>query len=71
MFSGLWVCCAGLDACADRRCVDLWLDMDYCRCSPENRGGNAALSNTAGVVAAYHKYGVSPDKLGIVFPWFG
>ena len=41
----------------DNECVDLWLDMDYCRCTPTNRGGNAALSNTAGIVAAYSRYG--------------
>jgi hypothetical protein len=55
----------------DDDCVDLWLDMDYCRCTPTNRGGNAALSNTAGIVADYKRYGVSPDKLGVIFPWFG
>ena len=52
-------------------CVDLWLDMDYCRCSPTNRGGNAALSSIAGITDTYKHYGVNTSHLGIVFPWFG
>lgn len=52
-------------------CVDLWLDMDYCRCSPTNRGGNAAISSIAGITEKYKSYGVNSTHLGIIFPWFG
>jgi hypothetical protein len=61
----------------DRRCVDLWLDMDYSRCESEEKHSltsnraPAPISFTAAVVQNYAAKGVPVNRLGIVFPWFG
>ena len=37
----------------DEGCVDLWLDMDYCRCTSTNPGGNADIASVASIVQTY------------------
>lgn len=54
----------------DQGCVDLWLDMDYCLCNEVQRA-NAMLSRVNVTATIFSEYGVAPDKLGMVFPWFG
>ena len=55
-----------------RGCVDLWLDMDYSRCSAvethsttRNRSP-APIDFTAEIVQNYKSKGVPPSRLGIV-----
>ena len=53
-----------------KQCVDMFLDMDYCLCKPDSRA-NAPLARVNRTAEIFKGYGVPPEKLGIVFPWFG
>ena len=62
-------------------CVDLWLDMAYSWCVPEET--HSALRNRAnaplpfltgagGIVETYtQRFGVPLSKLGVLLPWYG
>jgi hypothetical protein len=54
----------------DKQCVDMFLDMDYCLCNTDSRA-NAPLERVNRTAEIFKGFGVPPEKLGIIFPWFG